>query len=99
MSRRVAHRDREGAQAFFGLLIVVGETLAGTLIAVVALTMAMTPLLMLVNERLVQPRFGTRAYTRGESLLGSVAANKAKGPRQMALMATKPATRSPSPVK
>jgi monovalent cation:proton antiporter-2 (CPA2) family protein len=40
---------------------VVGETMAGTLIAVVALTMAMTPILMLVNERLVQPRFGTRA--------------------------------------
>jgi monovalent cation:proton antiporter-2 (CPA2) family protein len=30
------------------------------LVAVVALTMALTPLLMLVNERLVQPRFGTR---------------------------------------
>jgi monovalent cation:proton antiporter-2 (CPA2) family protein len=30
------------------------------LVAVVALTMAMTPLVMLVNERLVQPRFGTR---------------------------------------
>ncbi len=29
------------------------------LIAVVALTMALTPLLMLINERLVQPRFGT----------------------------------------
>jgi monovalent cation:proton antiporter-2 (CPA2) family protein len=29
------------------------------LVAVVALTMALTPLLMLVNERLVQPRFGT----------------------------------------
>jgi voltage-gated potassium channel Kch len=39
---------------------VVGEGLAGTLIAVVALTMAMTPILMLVNERLVQPRFGTK---------------------------------------
>ncbi len=30
------------------------------LVAVVALTMALTPLLMLVNERLIQPRFGTR---------------------------------------
>lgn len=30
------------------------------LVAVVALTMALTPLLMLVNEKLVQPRFGTR---------------------------------------
>ncbi|MDX1501996.1 MAG: monovalent cation:proton antiporter-2 (CPA2) family protein [Thermoanaerobaculia bacterium] len=39
---------------------VVGEGLAGRLIAVVALTMAATPVLMLVNERLVQPRVGTR---------------------------------------
>jgi monovalent cation:proton antiporter-2 (CPA2) family protein len=39
---------------------VVGQDLAAMLIAVVALTMAMTPILMLVNERLVQPRFGTR---------------------------------------
>ena len=30
------------------------------LVAVVALTMALTPVLMLVNEKLVQPRFGTR---------------------------------------
>ena len=46
---------------------VVGETLAGTLIAVVALTMAMTPILMLVNERLVQPRFGTRSSEQREA--------------------------------
>ena len=39
---------------------VVGETLAGTLIAAVALTMAATPLMMLVNEKLLLPRFGTR---------------------------------------
>jgi monovalent cation:proton antiporter-2 (CPA2) family protein len=43
---------------------VVGQELAGTLIAVVALTMAMTPLLMLVNEKIVQPRFGTRERDR-----------------------------------
>jgi voltage-gated potassium channel Kch len=30
------------------------------LVAVVALTMALTPLVILVNERVVQPRFGTR---------------------------------------
>lgn len=30
------------------------------LVAVVALTMALTPLLMLINEKFVQPRFGTR---------------------------------------
>jgi monovalent cation:proton antiporter-2 (CPA2) family protein len=46
---------------------VVGETLAGTLIAVVALTMAMTPILMLLNERLVQPRFGTPASEEREA--------------------------------
>jgi voltage-gated potassium channel Kch len=33
---------------------------AAPLIAVVALSMGLTPLLMLVNEKLVQPRFGTR---------------------------------------
>ncbi|MBT3749659.1 MAG: potassium transporter, partial [Bacteroidetes bacterium] len=33
---------------------------ANTLIAVVALTMALTPLIMLVNEKLIQPRFGTK---------------------------------------
>ena len=39
---------------------VVEESLAATTIAVVALTMAATPLLMLVNERYVLPRVGTR---------------------------------------
>ncbi|MDE0830459.1 MAG: cation:proton antiporter, partial [Vicinamibacterales bacterium] len=39
---------------------VVAEPLAATTIAVVALTMAATPLLMLVNERYVLPRVGTR---------------------------------------
>jgi monovalent cation:proton antiporter-2 (CPA2) family protein len=36
------------------------------LVAVVALTMAITPLLMLINERLVQPRFGTRETVERE---------------------------------
>ncbi|MDX1642779.1 MAG: monovalent cation:proton antiporter-2 (CPA2) family protein [Thermoanaerobaculia bacterium] len=39
---------------------VVGESWAGQLIAAVALTMAATPLLMLLNEKLLQPRVGTR---------------------------------------
>ena len=39
---------------------VVDETTTATLIAVVALTMALTPVLMMVNERLVRPRIGTR---------------------------------------
>jgi monovalent cation:proton antiporter-2 (CPA2) family protein len=38
---------------------VVEANLASTLIAVVALTMAATPILMLLNEKIVQPRFGT----------------------------------------
>ena len=39
---------------------VLGLEVTTPLVAVVALTMALTPLVMLVNERLVQPRFGTR---------------------------------------
>jgi Kef-type K+ transport system membrane component KefB len=34
---------------------------SGPLVAAVALSMAVTPLLLMVNERLVRPRFGTRA--------------------------------------
>lgn len=44
----------------FGLNNGVFEaSLVNPLIAVVALSMAMTPLLVLLNEKLVQPRFGT----------------------------------------
>ena len=39
---------------------VLGIDQTTPLVAVVALTMALTPLLMLVNEKLIQPRFGTR---------------------------------------
>jgi monovalent cation:proton antiporter-2 (CPA2) family protein len=39
---------------------VLSAAVTSPLVAVVALTMALTPLLMLVNEKLVQPRFGTR---------------------------------------
>ncbi len=39
---------------------VVDSSLASMLIAVTALTMAATPVLMLLNEKIVQPRFGTR---------------------------------------
>ena len=46
---------------------VVGETLAGTLIAVTALTMTATPVLMLFNEKLLQPRVGTRESSARES--------------------------------
>ena len=43
---------------------VITSEVAAPLIAVVALSMGLTPLLMIVNEKLVQPRFGTRE--RGE---------------------------------
>jgi monovalent cation:proton antiporter-2 (CPA2) family protein len=46
---------------------VIGASVANPLIAVVALSMATTPLLMLLNERLVQPRFGTREREKGEA--------------------------------
>ncbi len=46
---------------------VVGGTLAARLIAVVALTMAATPVVMLLNEKLVQPRFGTRERRQREA--------------------------------
>jgi monovalent cation:proton antiporter-2 (CPA2) family protein len=39
---------------------VLSPQLAGLLVAVVALSMALTPLLMLLNERLILPRVGTR---------------------------------------
>ena len=39
---------------------VLATGITAPLIAVVALSMALTPLLLLVNERWVQPRFGTR---------------------------------------
>jgi monovalent cation:proton antiporter-2 (CPA2) family protein len=39
---------------------VLGNELVARLIAVVAVSMAIAPLLMLLNEKLIQPRFGTR---------------------------------------
>ena len=39
---------------------VISKEIAGTLVAVVAVTMALTPLALLVHEKLVQPRVGTR---------------------------------------
>ncbi len=46
---------------------VVDETLAATLIASVALSMAATPLVMLFNEKVVQPRFGCRESEEREA--------------------------------
>jgi monovalent cation:proton antiporter-2 (CPA2) family protein len=45
----------------------VAAEIVAPLVATVALSMALTPLLMLVNERLLQPRFGTREQETRES--------------------------------
>jgi voltage-gated potassium channel Kch len=42
---------------------VLSTTITAPLVAAVAVSMALTPLLMLANERLIQPRFGTRAVS------------------------------------
>jgi monovalent cation:proton antiporter-2 (CPA2) family protein len=39
---------------------VISSEISNPLIAVVAISMALTPLLMLFNEKLIQPRFGTK---------------------------------------
>ncbi len=46
---------------------VIDTNIANTLIAIVALSMALTPLFMLVNEKLLQPRFGLREESERES--------------------------------
>jgi hypothetical protein len=40
----------------------------GPLLAAVALSMALTPLLMILNEKLILPRFGTREQAEREAL-------------------------------
>jgi len=39
---------------------VIDDSIANLLISVVVITMALTPLMMLINEKLIQPRFGTK---------------------------------------
>jgi monovalent cation:proton antiporter-2 (CPA2) family protein len=46
---------------------VLGLEVTSPMVVVVALTMGLTPLLMLFNERLVQPRFGTREKEEREA--------------------------------
>ena len=46
---------------------VFNTDLANPLIAVVAISMALTPLLMLINEKLIQPRFGTKEVLEKEA--------------------------------
>ena len=46
---------------------VVSTDVASPLVAVVALSMAFTPLMLLINEKLLQPRFGTREQEEREA--------------------------------
>lgn len=46
---------------------VMTSELANPMIAVVAISMAFTPVLMLLNEKLIQPNFGTKESTERES--------------------------------
>jgi len=46
---------------------VVSSGLANQLVGAVALSMALAPLLLLVNEKFVQPRFGTKEKESGEA--------------------------------
>lgn len=46
---------------------VMTSDVVNPLIAAVALSMALTPLLIVINERLIQPRFGTRKQEERES--------------------------------
>jgi monovalent cation:proton antiporter-2 (CPA2) family protein len=46
---------------------VISGKLANPLIGAVALTMALTPLMLLLNEKLLQPRFGTKEKEEGEA--------------------------------
>jgi monovalent cation:proton antiporter-2 (CPA2) family protein len=46
---------------------VIGTEIVNPLMAVVAISMALTPLLMLLNEKLIQPRVGTKEKSRREA--------------------------------
>jgi monovalent cation:proton antiporter-2 (CPA2) family protein len=45
---------------------VVSDEVTAPLIAAVAVSMALTPVLMMINEKLIQPRFGTRESVERE---------------------------------
>ena len=51
--------------SFAGQLQVIPADTLSLLIAVVATSMALTPILMVLNERVFQPRFGTRESAKG----------------------------------
>lgn len=52
---------------------VLDRSITSPLVASVALSMALTPLLMLFNERVVQPRTGTRREARAADLIDETA--------------------------
>jgi CPA2 family monovalent cation:H+ antiporter-2 len=53
--------------AFMGTLQLLPGSWIDIMMAVVALTMSTTPVFMLINERLILPRFGTRKTTEQDS--------------------------------
>jgi Kef-type K+ transport system membrane component KefB/voltage-gated potassium channel Kch len=53
--------------SFAGQIGVLEPQVTGLLVAVVALSMALNPILMVLNERLLQPRFGTREEIQREA--------------------------------
>ncbi|WP_306536008.1 monovalent cation:proton antiporter-2 (CPA2) family protein [Geobacter sp.] len=53
--------------AFINRLGIIGNDWTDTLMAVTAISMTMTPLLLLLNERMVLPRFGTLEREEKES--------------------------------
>ncbi len=46
---------------------VLGESIANPLIGAVALSMALTPLLLILNDKVIQPRFGTKEQEQREA--------------------------------
>lgn len=46
---------------------VISNAIANSLISAVAISMALTPLLLIMNEKLLQPRFGTKERETGEA--------------------------------
>lgn len=53
--------------AFINRLGIIGSDWTDTLMAVTAISMTMTPLLLLINERLVLPRFGVHEQEKKEA--------------------------------
>ena len=48
--------------------MIIGTDIINIMIAVVALSMAMTPIVIIINEKLILPRFGTKEKIDKESI-------------------------------